>query len=383
MAKKFMTKEEKQNLVESYQKKIDEHFLSIVDKVADYFIVESDKNIPIWESDVFQNSFYNPESGTQYNFENTLLLWLACKDNGYQEQRFVTAKQAFDAGMSMEKGTKGHQIVQRFGMPMFPLFKRDENGEVIKDPKTNKPIPDRDEDGKIKYVYQRVSKLVTVFNLEQLKGDIPKRWNKTNVKLELENEEELQLFKKALEESSVVKINRRATGDNFYSPTKDEITLSNSDLFKNTLNEISVMAHEMSHATGHEDRLNRESLYKYSLHKSYRGFEELVANFSARALTEKYGLSNNEFKSAYEKNHDAYDAGWMRHVLQENPMKIFEATQMAESAFRMINNPLVEKLKQEPKLKDIYFPDKESEEIKEYLKNSTTKKRKTYKRKNA
>ena len=33
MAKKFMTKEEKQSLVDSYQKKIDEHFLSIVDKV--------------------------------------------------------------------------------------------------------------------------------------------------------------------------------------------------------------------------------------------------------------------------------------------------------------------------------------------------------------
>lgn len=381
MAKKFMTKEEKQNLVDSYQKKIDEHFLSIVDKVADYFIVESDKNIPVWESDVFKNSFYNPESGTQYNFENTLLLWLACKENKYQEQRFVTAKQAFDSGMSMEKGTKGHQIVQRFGMPMFPLFKRDESGEIIKDSKTNKPIPDRDEDGKVKYVYQRVSKLVTVFNLEQLKGDIPKRWNKTNVKLNLENETELQLFKKSLEESSAVKINRIATGDNFYSPSKDEITLSNSKLFKNTLNEISVMAHEMSHATGHQDRLNRESLYKYSSHKSYRGFEELVANFSARALTEKYGLSNNEFKSAYEKNHDAYDAGWMQHVLKENPMKIFEATQMAESAFRMINNPLVEKLKQEPMLKDIYFPDKESTEIKEYLKNSTTKKRKTYNRK--
>jgi antirestriction protein ArdC len=376
-----MTKEEKQNLVDSYQKKIDEHFLSIVDKVADYFIIESDKNIPVWESDVFKNSFYNPESGTQYNFENTLLLWLACKENKYQEQRFVTAKQAFDSGMSMEKGTKGHQIVQRFGMPMFPLFKRDESGEIIKDSKTNKPIPDRDEDGKVKYVYQRVSKLVTVFNLEQLKGDIPKRWNKTNVKLNLENETELQLFKKSLEESSAVKINRIATGDNFYSPSKDEITLSNSKLFKNTLNEISVMAHEMSHATGHQDRLNRESLYKYNSHKSYRGFEELVANFSARALTEKYGLSNNEFKSAYEKNHDAYDAGWMQHVLKENPMKIFEATQMAESAFRMINNPLVEKLKQEPMLKDIYFPDKESTEIKEYLKNSTTKKRKTYNRK--
>ncbi len=381
MAKKFMTKEEKQSLVDSYQKKIDEHFLSIVDKVADYFIEESDKNIPIWESDVFENSFYNPESGTQYNFENTLLLWLAAKENEYKDSRFVTAKQAFDAGMSMEKGTRGHQIVQRFGMPMFPLFKKDDNGEIIKDPKTNKPIPERDEDGKVKYIYQRVSKLVTVFNVEQLKGDIPKRWNKSNVKLELENEEELQLFKKALEASSEVKINRVASSSNYYSTQKDEITLSNSDLFKNTLNEISVMAHEMSHSTGHADRLNRESLYKYNSHKKYRGFEELVANFSARALTDKYGLSNNEFKTAYDNNHDAYDAGWMQHVLKDNPMKIFEATQMAENAFRYINKALVEKLKAEPKMKELYFPDKEADEIKEYLKNSTSKRKKSYKRK--
>ena len=69
-------------------------------------------------------------------------------------------------------------------------------------------------------------------NVEQLKGDIPKRWNKSNVKLELENEEELQLFKKALEASSEVKINRVASSSNYYSTQKDEITLSNSDLFK-------------------------------------------------------------------------------------------------------------------------------------------------------
>ena len=47
----------------------------------------------------------------------------------------------------------------------------------------------------------------------------------------------------------------------------------------------------------------------------------MVANFSARALTDKYGLSNNEFKTAYDNNHDAYDAGWMQHVLKDNPMK--------------------------------------------------------------
>ena len=41
----------------------------------------------------------------------------------------------------------------------------------------------------------------------------------------------------------------------------------------------------------------------------------------------------------------------------------------------------VEKLKAEPKMKELYFPDKEADEIKEYLKNSTSKRKKSYKRK--
>ena len=73
--KKFLTKEEKNNMIANYQDKIDEHFLSIVDKVADYFTEDNEKGIPIWESNAFANPFRNPESGTHYNFENNILLY--------------------------------------------------------------------------------------------------------------------------------------------------------------------------------------------------------------------------------------------------------------------------------------------------------------------
>lgn len=377
-SKGFMTKEEKNNLIDKYQKQIDEHLLSIVNKVSDYFVEENEKGIPIWESDVFDSSYHNPETGTQYNFENSIILWAASKFNNYKDTRFVTAKQGFDAGLSMEKGTTGHFIVQRFGMPMFPLIKRDDNGEIITDPKTNKPVPERDENGKIKYMYKRVSKLVKVFNVEQFTGELPARWNKKQGQhIELENESELNLFKKALENSSEVKIKRHQLGDNYYSPAQDLITLSEEMLFKNTLNEISVMAHEMSHSTGHKDRLNRESLYRYGEDKSFRGFEELVANFSARAITDKYGLSKNEFNEAYQKNHDAYDAGWMKHVLNKEPILIFEATKQAELAYRMVNKNLETELKKIPELKDLYFPDKKEKlEVEEFLNNKEKKENK-------
>lgn len=370
-SKGFMTKEEKTNLINQYQEQIDSHLLSIVDQVSEYFVEDNEKGIPIWESDVFASSYHNPETGTQYNFENSIILWAASQSNGYSDSRFITSKQGFDAGLTMEKGTKGHFIVQRFGMPMFPLMKRDENGEIIKDPKTDKPIPERDEKGKIKYMYKRVSKLVKVFNVEQFKGELPARWNKNNGQhIELENEKELKLFKKALEDSSSVKILRHGLGENYYVPARDIIKLSNENLFKNTLNEISVMAHEMAHSTGHKDRLNRESLYRYSEHKSFRGFEELVANFSARALTDKYGLSKNEFNQAYQDNHDAYDASWMGHVLKKEPMLIFEATKQAELAYRMVNKNLEVELKKVPELKDLYFPDKkEKSEVENFLDN--------------
>jgi len=363
---KFLTKEEKNDMISSYQDQIDEHFLSIVDKVANYFTEDNEKGIPIWESNAFANPFRNPESGTHYNFENNILLWFASKTENYNDKRFITAKQGFSEGLSMEKGTKGHYIVQRFGMPMFPLLKKDDSGKPMTDQKTGKPVPERDENGKIKYMYKRVSKLVKVFNLEQFTGDLPKKWQMEEKK-ELSNEAELVAFKNALESSSEVNIRRTNEGKNYYLPMADEIVLANSELFRSTLNEISTMTHEMAHSTGHKDRLDRPSLYRYNEKESFRGFEELVANFSARAMTDKFGLSKNEMSQTYSDNHDAYDAGWMRCVLAENPMLIFEATKQAELAYRKILKPLEEKIKLDPILGEKFFP-KESE-VTDFLTN--------------
>lgn len=352
--KKFLTKEDKLNLIDKYKEQIDAHLLTVVDGVVDYFVEDSKKEIPIWEDEIFENNYRNPETGTVYNFENSILLGLANKNYENEDTRFITAKQGFDNGLSMEKGTKGTYIIQRFGMPMFPMQKRDESNKPMLDDK-GKPIFERDENNKVKYMYQRVEKLVKVFNIQQFTGEIPEKWNKVNEKVILENEEELQEFKKELEKTSFCPITRINQDKNFYSPSRDIIQLTESNLFNNTLSEISVMAHEMSHSTGHKDRLDRGSLYRYAETVVFRGFEELVANLSARTLTDKYGLSDNNYSETYNNNHDSYDASWMSSVLRAEPLLVFEAAKQAELACRFIIKPLEVNLKNNPLLNAIYF----------------------------
>ena len=374
-SKKF-SKEDKKNLINEYQEQINSYFLGLADHVSDKLISDLEKGIPPWESPVMDTHYHNPESGANYNFENSILLWAATEGKNYSSNKFVTAKQGFDAGLSMEKGTTGYKIVQRFGMPLGTMYETDTNGNYKKD-ENGKLIPQRDENGDIKKLYKRAAKLVTVFNIDQFKGEIPKRWLKDEKKPTLDNNEEMILFRNALEASSECPILRHKSSKNYYLPPLDHIKLSNSDLFKSTLQEISTMAHEMAHATGHESRLNRETVYTYAKSDCNRGYEELVANFASRGLTEKYRLPEKEVKASYLNNHDSYDMGWMIPVIKEDIKLVFDAAQDANRAFKRVDNKFQEELKKEPKLKEFVEEkmDKEFESPKNNNKTQYRRKR--------
>jgi antirestriction protein ArdC len=379
-------KKTKSEMLNDYKQKVDAHLLSVAARVIDAIEEEvRTKKREIWESDVITTQYHNPESGTEYNFENSALLFMESKGKKYSDKRFVTAKQAFDNGLSMEKGTKGTYIVQRFAMPICPVFKK-KNGEVIKDGK-GKPIPERDEKGKIKYIYKRASKLATVFNVEQLVGELPARWNKKAITRSiLENEDTLSDFLKLLEDVSPAPINRHQKDANYYSPIKDTIYVSDSNMFKDTLREVDTIMHEMAHSTGHEDRLNRDSLRDYSKDISIRGYEEIVANFSARTLGLKYGLSPDSQKESFYKNHDAYDASWGKACLKKDPLAIFRAMEDSGKACKFMERLIDAKLESYPSLSDLHNENVESAEAKvkrqeEYDAKQKDKPKTKYKRK--
>lgn len=364
---------DKESLMEQYKKDVDEAILSVASRVAEKLIEDNKKGLKPWESSVFTTEFKNPASGTVYNLENAAFLYFSTVDSGYNSPKFITAKQGFDAGLTMEKGTKGHKIIQRFGMKFGYLPERNPDGSIRKD-NEGRAVLKRDDEGNLIPIYKRCAKMVSVFNLDQFKGDIPKAWLEVEQKKVLSNEDVLLKVMKVLEDNGNVEIKRHskealfllgAKKDpvNFYSHSKDSIYLAPSDNFKNTLREISTGLHELAHSTGHKTRLNRECAERYHEEKYYRGVEELVANFSARVLCQELGLDNNEVSDAFDQNHDAYDASWMMRVIEKDPRGIFEAADMAQRAKNMVTNWIGDKLRLIPEVNEVMKKKKSEQEV--------------------
>lgn len=373
---------DKESLIEKYKQDVDEAILSIASRLADKLLEEGKTGVKPWESSVFVTEYKNPASGTVYNLENAAFLYFSSVDAGYKTPKFVTAKQGFEAGLGMEKGTTGHKIIQRFGMKMGYVPERNPDGSVRKDSE-GKTILKRDEEGNLMPIYKRMAKMVTVFNLDQFKGEIPKAWLEDEPKKLLENEEVLVKVRQVIENNGQVEIKRHSPEvlfllgsakqpANFYKPVDDKIFLAPSDNFKNTLREISTALHELSHATGHVSRLKRECAEKYHESNYYRGMEELVANFSARVLCQQLGLDKNEVSDAFDQNHDSYDSGWMYEVIKKDPKGVFEAADMAQRAKTMVMKWIENELKLIPEVAEVMKKKKVEVEDSEEEKNEQT-----------
>lgn len=373
-------KTDKDALIDKYKKDVDDAILSIASRLANKLLEEGKTGVKPWESSVFKTEYKNPASGTVYNLENAAFLYFSSIDAGYKTPKFVTAKQGFEAGLTMEKGTTGHRIIQRFGMKMGYVPERNPDGSVRKD-SDGKTILKRDEEGNLMPIYKRMAKMVSVFNLDQFKGEIPKAWLEDEPKKLLENEDVLIKVRQVIENNGQVEIKRHSPealfllgsmkqAANFYKPLEDKIFLAPSDNFKNTLREISTALHELSHSTGHESRLKRECAEKYHESNYYRGMEELVANFSARVLCQQLGLDKNEVSEAFDQNHDSYDSGWMYEVIKKDPKGVFEAADMAQRAKNMVMKWIENELKLIPEVAEVMT--KKKVEVEEGESNDST-----------
>lgn len=327
--KKKLSKEEREKLQQKNDEKINSFLKEAAEKVTAKILeqLKTGKIDAIWDSPSVNAFFMNPASNTHYNLENSILLSIAKSMCEYEANNFVTFNQAKAAGCHPEKGSKGHHIVQRFYVKK-KIYEKNNEG---------RSVPKVDDDGNEMHYFVQGSKLTTVFNVEQLAGDVPKKWLvKGQTGQVLENEDDLQFMYSIIEEACPVKIRRHDMGGNYYIPVTDTIHLMQSSCFKNKLVEASTTLHEWGHATGHKERLDRETLYNYHEAKHNRGYEELVANFTARHLCNHYSLSNNELAQSFEENHDTYDSGWGVAVLKKDPMAIFHAAYEADKASRLI-----------------------------------------------
>jgi len=116
----------------------------------------------------------------------------------------------------------------------------------------------------------------------------------------------------------------------FYSPSTDSITLPLLAQFAETAEYYSTAFHELTHSTGHANRLNRLEKTAFFGTEAYSK-EELVAEIGAATLVNAAGL---ETSSSF-RNSAAYIQNWLK-VLKDDKRFIVSAAGKAEKAVALI-----------------------------------------------
>jgi len=115
----------------------------------------------------------------------------------------------------------------------------------------------------------------------------------------------------------------------YYTPSRDTITLPETNQFQSQAEYYSTLFHEMTHSTGHSSRLNRPTLVEASYFGSHTYCkEELVAEMGAAFLCGEAGIENE----AALKNSASYLDGWRRKLKADSKVVIQAAAQAQKAA---------------------------------------------------
>jgi antirestriction protein ArdC len=213
-----------------------------------------------WSATPGQNIPQNAVSNRAYSGCNVILLWLA-RNRGWTTPRFVTFKQAIEAGGNVRRGEHGTKV----------YFIR------------QLQIKDRDDE-------QAETRLVpmlreyTVFNVDQCDG-LPEniRAGKPVRVRNLDCRDTLM----RLTGADI----REGRGEAYYAPGQDYISMPDFGAFKSAAHFYGTAFHEIGHWTGHKSRLGRDLQHRFG-ERAYAA-EELVAELCAAFLCAEFSFDGD------------------------------------------------------------------------------------------
>jgi len=116
-----------------------------------------------------------------------------------------------------------------------------------------------------------------------------------------------------------------------YVPALDQVRMPEIKSFKTSGAYYDALFHELTHSTGHKNRLNRDLSILGGIDKHEYSKEELVAEIGAAYLCNIAGIDSEI------DNQTAYIKGWLSK-LQDNPTWITWAASRAQKAAQLITN---------------------------------------------
>lgn len=250
---------------------------------------------------------YNAITGKGYSGSNALFLMMAQQMAGYEDNRWLTFKQATDIGCYVRRGEKSIQCVK-----WIEPQSKDQEPEDDKRQKRLVPI------------------LFSVFNGAQVEGmpALPVR--------EPPKEPERHAQCEALIAASKADIEHDGGNRAFYRPMTDDIHLPLREAFKSPDAYYATVLHELGHWTGHPTRLGRDLTGGFGSEQYAK--EELRAELASMMIGERLGIGHDPGQ------HAAYIASWVK-ILKEHPKEILTA---AKDADRICDHLGVHKYEHEP-----------------------------------
>jgi len=236
----------------------------------------------------------NAVSERPYSGINVLLYW-ASAEQGWARPRFLTFKQAKDAGGHVRKG--------EHGMPLYFFKQLTVSDKASGEDKT---IP--------------MLKEYTVFNVSQCEG-LSDRLANGECALIQNNQQREGLADQFI--SATGADFREGAGAPCYVPSKDFVTVPRFAEFHDCPEYYAAAFHELVHWTGHKSRLDRDLKSRFDV-DAY-AMEELVAELGAAFLCAEFGFDNAHANQASYLDH------WLK-VLKADNRAIFTAASKAQKA---------------------------------------------------
>lgn len=272
-------------------------------------------------------------SGRAYNGMNSIILMLMQEKMGWETARYATFERIVNLNYTLGKNGK-EQAVDIHGnkMPHVGINKGEKSTPVLLTTFTcvNKETKERikyDDYKKLsakeqeKYNVYPKQQVFNVFNLAQtnIKESRPDMYEKFKEEKEgkfegtAEGMKEFPALDAMIEKDLYVCPIKPVKGDSaYYSMAKDEIVVPQKAQFIDGESFYTNLLHEMSHASGSENRLNRLKPGQ-SFGSAEYAKEELVAELTAALVSTQYGMAKH-----VKSDSAAYLKSWL-HSLNEDP----------------------------------------------------------------
>jgi len=259
--------------------------------------------------------------GRRYNGVNQLLLSIEKSVSGYKSNRWGTYKGFQKIGAQVKKGEHSTEVI---------FYSKIEKEEI--DPKTKKTVK--------KNIF--IIKSYAVFNADQVSGYDEKK----PISNDPEDAEIVKTFDD-IEQGEIIRSMVKAHNVNlihnnegraYFQPSTDKIVMPPSETFNNASRYYETLLHELTHWTGHKDRLNRDGITKYAgFGSNSYAFEELVAELGSAFTSQTLGVSTQE---AIREDHYPYIKSWIQG-LKDDKKAIVKASALAQASSDYLLKPIL------------------------------------------